>query len=55
MKLRLLLVSGLAALMSVPMGLGATAFACDPENNYPCDVMPNDDFQYIYCKLSPTC
>ena len=53
MKLRLLLVTVVTAFST--LGMGSAALACDPEHNYPCDPMPNDDFQYIYCKLSPTC
>ena len=55
MKVRLVILAVLSAVFTIPVGLGSTALACDPEHNYPCDPMPNDDFQYIYCKLSPTC
>ena len=53
MKLKAtLLAAGVAVLSVLP--LGASASACDPEHNNPCDLQPYE-LPPIPCKIDPRC
>ena len=53
MKRKAAFMAAFVAVLSV-LPLGATASACDPDGNYPCDPQPYDLKQLI-CKFDPRC
>ena len=54
MKRKLAVIAGIVGVLSAfPVGGASHALACDPSNNNPCDIQPQE--VPGWCKLTPFC